>query len=95
MKVSKTSVYFHLLTCLLLILGIALSDESFFIVPSIAASGNEKLLKNNEELQAQVLALEKKLRLSEKMRNEQEEKLRERIEFARREVPVYFQCSDK
>ncbi|KIJ44149.1 hypothetical protein M422DRAFT_67759 [Sphaerobolus stellatus SS14] len=62
------------------------SEDSFFMVPSSTSSLNTRLKKENESLKAQLLALQQKLQTSERMRTEQEEQLRERIELARREA---------
>lgn len=65
------------------------SEESFFIVPPASTSLNANMLKEIKTLNDQVVALQHKLQISEGMRNEQEEQLRERIELARREVNQY------
>jgi hypothetical protein len=45
-----------------------------------------KLREDNESLKLQLAALQRKFEVAERMRIEQDEQLRERIEIARREV---------
>ncbi|GJJ12202.1 hypothetical protein Clacol_006443 [Clathrus columnatus] len=59
-------------------------DDSFFMVSP--SKGSNSLTQENDALKARVLELETRLQRSERMRIEQEEQLRERVEVARREA---------
>jgi len=63
------------------------TDEAFFIVPSAGTTSlTTKLQKENESLKLQLVAFQQKFEIAERMRIEQDEQLRERIEIARREA---------
>ncbi|KAF8520206.1 hypothetical protein BU17DRAFT_46890 [Hysterangium stoloniferum] len=63
------------------------TDEAFFIVPSAGSTSlSTKLRKENESLKLQLVALQRRFEIAERMRIEQDEQLRERIEIARREA---------